>query len=520
MERDYLNDQDVATEPAEAASAYGTIDRLADSEEGELPRPKRPRLSSSDESDDEEANLQGTQSIAVEDGEPIEDEDHIHGVPLDDLLKIPENKRTAPGQGYVEGDEGSGVVIDEDDEEDDEGPSEQADPNAPARIHRGGVGGAPAFEAAVAAAKTDNTGADKSYLAKESKAEEFERRGEVYYRVVENDGTDESMYLLTGLKNVFQRQLPKMPREYIARLVFDRNHRAMACIRKPNIVIGGTTFRPFPGRGFAEIVFLAVESHEQVNGFGRRVMSYTKDHVVVEYDVKYLLTYADNYATGYFRKQGFTNEITLDRAVWMGYIKDYEGGTIMQVSLNPFFLDKFKYTKAAEIVKAQRKAVFEKIKRLSKAHIVHDGLQDFKQGATKIDPAQIPGLIEAGWTPDMEAQNKRKQMKARGPLHRLMRHMMEDMKAYKDAWPFLEPVSGVPDYYEIIKEPMDLRTMETKMEEGAYTELDSFTKDMNLIFSNCKTYNADGTSYWKCAVKCEKYFKERLKEVKLEQGIE
>jgi len=30
------------------------------------------------------------------------------------------------------------------------------------------------------------------------------------------------MVLLTGLKNIFQKQLPKMPKEYIARLVYDR----------------------------------------------------------------------------------------------------------------------------------------------------------------------------------------------------------------------------------------------------------------------------------------------------------
>lgn len=30
--------------------------------------------------------------------------------------------------------------------------------------------------------------------------------------------------------------------------------------------------------------------------------------------------------------QGFTKEISLDRSVWAGYIKDYEGGTIMHVS--------------------------------------------------------------------------------------------------------------------------------------------------------------------------------------------
>jgi histone acetyltransferase len=30
--------------------------------------------------------------------------------------------------------------------------------------------------------------------------------------------------MLTDLKNIFARQLPKMPKDYIVKLVFDRNH--------------------------------------------------------------------------------------------------------------------------------------------------------------------------------------------------------------------------------------------------------------------------------------------------------
>jgi histone acetyltransferase len=49
-----------------------------------------------------------------------------------------------------------------------------------------------------------------------------EKQGSVEFRIVLNDGSAESMILLTGLKNIFQKQLPKMPREYIGRLVYDR----------------------------------------------------------------------------------------------------------------------------------------------------------------------------------------------------------------------------------------------------------------------------------------------------------
>ena len=50
---------------------------------------------------------------------------------------------------------------------------------------------------------------------------------------------------LIALKNIFSRQLPNMPKEYIARLVFDRRHRSVAVVRKDGSVVGGITYRPF-----------------------------------------------------------------------------------------------------------------------------------------------------------------------------------------------------------------------------------------------------------------------------------
>lgn len=70
--------------------------------------------------------------------------------------------------------------------------------------------------------------------------------------------------VLTGLKNIFQRQLPKMPREYITRLVFDRNHWSVAIVKKGYQVVGGITYRPFEQRTFGEIVFCAITGTEQV----------------------------------------------------------------------------------------------------------------------------------------------------------------------------------------------------------------------------------------------------------------
>lgn len=71
------------------------------------------------------------------------------------------------------------------------------------------------------------------------------------------------MIWLITLKNIFAKQLPKMPKDYIVRLVLDRNHRSLLLL-KNNAVVGGITFRPFFSQGFLEIAFCAIISSEQV----------------------------------------------------------------------------------------------------------------------------------------------------------------------------------------------------------------------------------------------------------------
>ncbi|KAL0077240.1 hypothetical protein F4703DRAFT_1743196 [Phycomyces blakesleeanus] len=301
---------------------------------------------------------------------------------------------------------------------------------------------------------------------KESAAMIEERKGEIEIRVIGNDSSRESMIFLTGLKNIFQKQLPKMPKEYIARLVYDRNHRSIALVRKPMKVIGGICYRPFDAQEFAEIVFCAIASTEQVKGYGSFLMNHLKDYISSHTNMKHFLTYADNYAIGYFKKQasdrcGFTTEITLDKRKWVGYIKDYEGGTIMQ------------------------------------------------NGNRSIDPLQVPGVRESGWTPEMDALSNR----PRHPSHYIiMRHLVSELNDNPSSWPFSDPVNAdeVTDYYDVIKEPMDLTTLHNNVEAGVYMTLEDFTKDVQKIFDNCRLYNAESTNYTRLANKLEKFFEERL----------
>ncbi len=70
---------------------------------------------------------------------------------------------------------------------------------------------------------------------------------------------------------------------------------------------------------------------------------------------------------------------------------------------------------------------------------------------------------------------------------------LKEMKKHPSSGLFLEPVDpvkyGIPDYFDIIKQPMDLGTVEAKLNALQYTTVADFESDVRLIFSNCILYN-------------------------------
>jgi hypothetical protein len=91
------------------------------------------------------------------------------------------------------------------------------------------------------------------------------------YCIVENDNKPDSCVKLIGLKSLFAKQLPKMPKAYIARLVFDRRHKSLMILNDDpqykgtdEEIIGAICYRGFYEMRFAEIAFCAVSSSHQV----------------------------------------------------------------------------------------------------------------------------------------------------------------------------------------------------------------------------------------------------------------
>lgn len=77
------------------------------------------------------------------------------------------------------------------------------------------------------------------------------------------------------------------------------------------------------------------------------------------------------------------------------------------------------------------------------------------------------------------------------------------------AIPFREPVSSrdAPGYYDIIKKPMDLRTIRTRIMNGSLTTPVEFQRDLNQIVRNAMTYNAKDSDIYELAT----LFRDKMK---------
>ena len=71
--------------------------------------------------------------------------------------------------------------------------------------------------------------------------------------------------------------------------------------------------------------------------------------------------------------------------------------------------------------------------------------------------------------------------------------------------PFRQPVDagalGIPDYYDIIKKPMDLSTIKRKLDTGAFKDPWEYVEDVWLMFDNAWIYNRKTSKVYKYCTK-------------------
>uniref|UniRef100_A0A8C6J7N4 Tyrosine-protein kinase BAZ1B n=1 Tax=Melopsittacus undulatus TaxID=13146 RepID=A0A8C6J7N4_MELUD len=76
---------------------------------------------------------------------------------------------------------------------------------------------------------------------------------------------------------------------------------------------------------------------------------------------------------------------------------------------------------------------------------------------------------------------------------------------YRFSWPFREPVTTeeAEDYFEVISNPMDFQTIQSKCSCGNYRSVQEFLSDIKQVFSNAECYNQNGSHVLSCLEKTE-----------------
>jgi E1A/CREB-binding protein len=84
------------------------------------------------------------------------------------------------------------------------------------------------------------------------------------------------------------------------------------------------------------------------------------------------------------------------------------------------------------------------------------------------------------------------------------------LQDHQHGWVFNSPVDpvelGLPDYFEVVKRPMDLGTIRKKLDNGVYTKLEDFKYHVNLVFDNAMMYNPEGSVVYNFAREMKEKF--------------
>merc|ERR1719193_3071810 len=100
--------------------------------------------------------------------------------------------------------------------------------------------------------------------------------------------------------------------------------------------------------------------------------------------------------------------------------------------------------------------------------------------------------------------------------HELIKETFKAIQNNRNSQPFKEPVNPNvnPKYCEIVKEPMDLQTIEGTVNYNQYNCLAEFIGDITRIFENCRYFNPQGTGVAKAAENLEIFLAQKIEGVR------
>ncbi|CAG2109239.1 unnamed protein product, partial [Medioppia subpectinata] len=114
-----------------------------------------------------------------------------------------------------------------------------------------------------------------------------------------------------------------------------------------------------------------------------------------------------------------------------------------------------------------------------------------------------------------------KQHRNTSQLQFLLKVVIKGLWKHTFSWPFTAPVDSVklklPDYHNIIRQPMDLGTIKKRLENCYYYNASEAIEDFKTMFTNCYVYNKPGEDVVLMAQTLEKMFLQKLQDMPKEE---
>lgn len=124
-------------------------------------------------------------------------------------------------------------------------------------------------------------------------------------------------------------------------------------------------------------------------------------------------------------------------------------------------------------------------------------------------PAPINGMIFPQYDPPPNKPHRNTTQ-----LQYILKILNRNLWKHHYAWPFQTPVDTIklklPDYFNIIKKPMDMGTIKKRLEHCWYYSAQECIADFRLMFNNCYLYNKPGEDVVLMAKKIEEHLDEKL----------
>uniref|UniRef100_A0A671L6Q4 histone acetyltransferase n=1 Tax=Sinocyclocheilus anshuiensis TaxID=1608454 RepID=A0A671L6Q4_9TELE len=138
-----------------------------------------------------------------------------------------------------------------------------------------------------------------------------------------------------------------------------------------------------------------------------------------------------------------------------------------------------------------------------------DKKTDLKMETKEEDESKTNGTASSS-----PSQSRRKIFKPEELRQALMPTLESLYRQDPESLPFRQPVDpillGIPDYFDIVKNPMDLSTIKRKLDTGQYQEPWQYVDDVWLMFNNAWLYNRKTSRVYKYCSKLAEVFEQEI----------